>query len=121
MAQYDPYNPARAPSQAKPIVLPHGTTHGTPAMTHVKNLALGLLGSALRGGKKKALSAGLRRRRKATRKASAKPLSRRTRRASGKSGSNAKRSRRSGSSRLVKGSAAAKKRMAALRKMRKVG
>jgi hypothetical protein len=86
-----------------PIVLPHGMNQHAPA---IQNLVRSVIGGAPRRRKKKATAASAARRRKRTRTSS-------------KSASTHKRSRSRGSrAHLVKGSLAAKRRMAALRKMR---
>jgi hypothetical protein len=83
-------------SRLKPVVLPHGTAHNTPAFKHLTNLVLGTATKSRSTGK------------------------RRTRKASASSSGSRKRHRRSSGSKahLVKGSAAAKKHMASIRKLR---
>jgi hypothetical protein len=98
MAQFSPPNPARN-KRAKPVILPHGTAHKTPASQTLVRLATGLVRGVTR--RKKKVSPGVSRTRKA----------KRTSASSGR--------RRSAARRLVKGSAAAKRRMSQLRKMRK--
>jgi hypothetical protein len=108
MALFDPANPARA-KMRKPVILPHGTAHKTPAAQTLVRLATGLVRATTR--RKKKVSSGVSRSRKAAGSRS---------RVSSKRARSRKRS--GGSSRsahLVKGSAAAKRRMSALRKMRK--
>lgn len=102
MVQYAPPNPARA-KLPKPVVLPHGTTHKTPAGQQLIRLATGLLGR--KTGKKK-MSTRVRGKTRRTRKVS-------------KTSGGTRRRKRSATAALVKGSAAAKKRMAKLRGMRK--
>lgn len=98
MAEYSPPNPARS-KIPKPPVLHQGAGHGTAAMRTMLGVAHGGAGATTRHrkakGKKKRVSAAPRKARKARVSAA-----------------------RSGKAHLVKGSAAAKKRMAALRGMR---
>jgi hypothetical protein len=108
MAQFAPPNPARA-KRPKPVVLPHGTAHKTPASSQLIRLGLGAVKSVLGGAsRKKKMSSGVRsttRRRRSSSK--------------GTSTGGSRRSRSKSSARLVKGSAAAKKYMAKIRKMKK--
>lgn len=99
----------------KPPVVPAGVNNMTPASQHAHRLAFGTSGLRSTSGK--------RRKKKAT-AASAAPK-RKARRSRAKSASASTRRSASGSKRksahLVKGSAAAKRRMSQLRKMRKTG
>jgi hypothetical protein len=108
MPQYAPYNPARPPVQPKPLVVPHGHGHMTPASRHLINLAMGALGGKRRSGKKMSTRVRTKTRRK--RKVHAKAGSHRR----------VKRTRtKRTSKRFVAGSVAAKRHMAKLRAMRK--
>lgn len=92
----------------KPVVLPTGVSHMTAASRHIHNLALGISSSR---------STGTRRRKK---KAAGVTKKRRRVAKSASAVSHHKKKAATGSkSHLVKGSAAAKKHMASLRKMRK--
>jgi len=112
MPQFAPPNPARM-KRPKPVVLPHGTAHKTPASSQLIRLGIGAVRSVLGGGtgRKKKMSSGVRRK---TRRSGSSQTGR------SRSARRSTSSRRSKSSaRLVKGSAAAKRHMAKIRKMRK--
>jgi hypothetical protein len=106
-AAYSPPNLARA-KIPKPVVLFHGTTHKTPASQSLVNLALG--GTT----RKKKMSSRVSSKTRHKRKASSSSTGKRKR-------LHASPVKRAKKGKLAKGSAAAKKRMAKLRSMRKSG
>jgi hypothetical protein len=104
---------------SKPVVLPHGVAHMTPAARAIHSLALGGL-AGTRRRKKKGTAVGAARRTKARRFAGLASRSRRRKAAAAPQRAR-RTSRRKGTRRahLVKGSAAARRHMAKLRRMRK--
>lgn len=93
------HNPSFPRVMPKPIVLPHGTAHKTPAGQNLVHLATSTQGKRKAHRKKKGVSAAPRKRRKVKAAGATKT--------------------RKSKAHLVKGSAAAKRKMASLRAMRK--
>lgn len=112
MVQFAPPNPARA-KRPKPVVLPHGTAHKTPASSQLIRLGIGAVRSVL-GGRKKKMSSRVR---SSTRRS--RSVSRSSRRSNTRTNRSRRNTRSSRPSRLVKGSAAAKRYMAKIRKLKK--